>query len=335
MLTLMKRRFIASRGNPEQWAALFRAELPGYEVLTEAPGPGDPAVPYLVVGKPLPGVIASVPGLALVLSINVGIEHLLAGSEIPDGVPIVRLVDDGLALGMAEWVLAQALAWHRHLFLYRDQQARREWKPRAKALARDRSVTVLGAGALGTPVAEHFVRFGFATRCCSRSGRAVPGATGLAGRERLIEAVSGADILVNLLPLTPETRDLVGAAVFGALARGAFFINGARGAQVVDADLLAALDSGQLSGAALDSSAPSRSLRRIRTGGTRGCWSRRTWRRRPIPDRRCGRWWPISGASNAAKRYRTRWTGHADTEAGTNRRDGAPRGGRRRRGTRP
>jgi glyoxylate/hydroxypyruvate reductase len=252
MLTLMKRLFIASRGNPDQWAALFRAELPGYEILTEAPRPGDPAVPYLVVGKPLPGVIASVPGLALVLSINAGIEHLLASGEIPDGVPIVRLVDEGLALGMAEWVLAQALAWHRHLLVYRDQQARREWKPQAETLARDRSVTVLGAGALGTPVAEHFVRFGFATRCWSRSGRAVPGATGLAGRERLIEAVSGANILVNLLPLTPETRDLVGAEVFGALARGAFFINGARGAQVVDADLLAALDSGQLSGAALD-----------------------------------------------------------------------------------
>jgi glyoxylate/hydroxypyruvate reductase A len=209
-------------------------------------------VQYIVVGRPLPGVIAGVPGLELVVSLNAGIEHLLANGEVPEGLPIVRLVDDGLALGMADWVLAQALAWHRNLLVYKDLQARREWAPQPEKLARERKVTVLGAGALGLPVAEHFVHFGFDTRVWSRSGRTVSGASAFAGKDRLIAAIQGADILVNLLPLTPETADIVDKTVLSALAPGAFFINGARGAHVVDADLIAALDSGQLSGAALD-----------------------------------------------------------------------------------
>jgi glyoxylate/hydroxypyruvate reductase len=252
MLRSMKRIYIASRGNPEHLAGLFRAELPEHEVLVEQPKPGDAPVPYIVVGRPLPGVIASVPGLELVVSLNAGIEHLLRSGEVPANIPIVRLVDDGLALGMAEWVLAEALAWHRNLLVYKDQQARGEWTQQSEKLARERKVAVLGAGALGGPVVEHFVRFGFQTNVWSRSGREIAGAKGFAGMDQLLAAVEGADILVNLLPLTDETENLLDAEVFAVLADGAFFINGARGAHVVDADLIAALDSGKLSGAALD-----------------------------------------------------------------------------------
>ena len=252
MLTIMRRIFIASRGNPEHLATLFRSELADHEVLTAQPGPGDAPVPYIVVGRPTPGVIRAVPGVELVLSLNAGIEHLLASGEVPDHLPIVRLVDDGLADGMSEWVLGQALAWHRNFAMYRDFQAKGEWSPQPEKLARERTVTVLGAGALGSPVAQHFARFGFNTRVWSRSGRQVEGATSFAGRDRLIEAVRGADIMVSLLPLTAETENILDATVFGALNKGGFFINGARGGHVVDADLIAALDSGQLSGAALD-----------------------------------------------------------------------------------
>lgn len=230
---------------------MFRARLPDFEVIADQAGLGAQDVPYAVVGRPVPGVISAIPGMKLVLSLNAGVEHLLASGEIPADVPIVRLVDEGLALGMADWVLAQALAWHRNLRVYQGFQANQEWKPQAEVLARDRTVTVLGAGELGAPVAAHFVRLGFKTRVWSRSGRQIDGARSFAGTD-LMAAVEGADILVNLLPLTPDTRDLLSERIFSALAKGAFFINGARGAQVVDADLIAALDSGHLSGAALD-----------------------------------------------------------------------------------
>lgn len=252
MLAVMKRIFIASRGNPEHMANLFRNELPDHDVLVAPPQPDDAPVPYIVVGRPLPGVIASVPGLELVLSLNAGIEHLLASGEVPAHLPIVRLVDDGLADGMSDWVLGHALAWHRNLLVYKDLQAKGEWTPRPEKLARERTVAILGAGALGSQVAGHFARFGFDTRVWSRTGRTIEGTTCFAGRDKLIDTVTGADILVNLLPMTAETANVVDAKVLGALGEGAFFINGARGGHVIDADLIAALDAGQLSGAALD-----------------------------------------------------------------------------------
>lgn len=248
----MSRIFIASRGNPEHLAQLFREELPGFDVTTTQPDPAGPPVPYVVAGRPEKGVITAVPGVELVLSLNAGIEHLLEEGMVPEGVKIVRMVDDGLSQGMTEWVIAQALAWHRNLFHYAEVQKTAAWKPLAEKLARERKVCVLGAGALGAPVTALFAQLGFETRVWSRSGQPIAGATSFAGPDQLVDAVEGVDILVNLLPLTAETRDIVDARLFAAMAKGGFFINGARGAHVVEADLIAALDAGQLDGAALD-----------------------------------------------------------------------------------
>ncbi|WP_426167587.1 2-hydroxyacid dehydrogenase [Sandarakinorhabdus sp. DWP1-3-1] len=245
----MKTLFIAARSDPEAMAAMFRAELPGHDVVTKAPG--DRPVHYAVVGKPLPGTLSSLTGLELVLSLNAGIEHLLASGEVPEGVPIVRMVDPGLVEGMVEWVAAQLLAWHRNLFVYRDQQAAGEWRQHGELMARERVVTVLGAGALGGPVATMLAALGFQVRTWSRSGRAVAG-TATFGGDDLAAAVAGADALINLLPATAATTDIIDAALLARLAPGALLVNAGRGAAVVDGDVLAALDAGQLSAAVLD-----------------------------------------------------------------------------------
>lgn len=245
----MKTMFIAARGNPDAMADLFRAELPDHEIVTTAPT--DRPVAYAVVGKPLPGILSGLQGLELVLSLNAGVEHLLSSGEVPVAVPIVRMVDPGLVDGMIEWVAAQVLAWHRNLFVYHAQQAAGEWQTHPEMMARERTVTVLGAGALGGPVAAMLAAVGFKVRTWSRSGRAVPG-TETFGGASLSAAVSGADVLVNLLPATAETIDLIDAALLARLARGALLVNGGRGASVVDDDLVAALDKGKLSWAVLD-----------------------------------------------------------------------------------
>ena len=248
----MKRLLVAARANPKHWADLFRAELPGHDILEQKPADDNSPIAYVVVGRPPAGFIRSIPGLELVLSLNAGVEHLLASGEVPDDAPIVRLVDDGLTDGMVEWVLAHTLSWHRNLFAYRALQAEESWAPKPEKLARERTVTVFRAGALGSPVAELLVRIGFQTRVWSRSGRAAPGAFAFKGRDSLRAAAAGADVLVNLLPLTSDTADLVDASLLNLLAPGAFVINAARGGHIVDADLIAALDSNHLSGAALD-----------------------------------------------------------------------------------
>jgi glyoxylate/hydroxypyruvate reductase A len=248
----MKRLLVAARANPKRWAELFRNQLPGHEVLDEVPASDEAPVAYMVVGRPPPGLISHLPGLEVVLSLNAGVEHLLADGEVPGHIPIVKLVDDGLTAGMVDWVLAETLAWHRNLLAYHAQQAERCWAPLPEKLARERRVSVLGAGALGTPVVELLVRVGFAARFWSRTPHDIRGAAGFAGRERLGAAVEDADILINLLPLTPETANLLDRFVFERLAPGALLINAARGAHVNEADLLAALESGRLSSAVLD-----------------------------------------------------------------------------------
>jgi glyoxylate/hydroxypyruvate reductase A len=247
----MTRIFVAVRTNPERWAGLFRAELPDHEVVTELPKDGGPT-PILIVGVPPAGLIAQLHGLELVLSINAGVEHLLASGEVPDHLPIVRMVDPGLVDGMVEWVAARVLAWHRNLFAYREQQGEGRWQQRPEKLARERMAVVLGAGELGRPVAAMLARLGFQTRSWSRSPRFIEGVQGFAGRDQLSDAVAGADILVNLLPATPDTADLIDRTLLAGLSPGGLVVNGGRGAAIVEADLLAALDSGQLDAAALD-----------------------------------------------------------------------------------
>ncbi len=246
----MKRLLVTARANPESWAEAFRAELPGHEILTEVPADGP--IAYAVVGRPLPGLLRSLPGLEVVLSLNAGIEHLLASREVPDGVPIVRMVDPGLVEGMVEWVTGQVLAWHRNILAYQVKQRTGQWVPAAEKLARERSVVVLGAGALGGPVATLLATIGFHTRVWSRTPHSIASVAGFAGAAALADAVSGADVLVNLLPSTAETENLIDAELLARLAPGGFVVNGGRGTAIVDADLIAALDSGQLSGAALD-----------------------------------------------------------------------------------
>ncbi len=247
----MKSLLVALRGDAKEWVGLLRQELPGHAILSDPPADGA-AVAYVAVGRPPPGLIARLAGLELVLSVNAGIEPLLAPGEVPDGVPIARMVDPGLTQGMVEWVAAQVLAWHRNLFDYLGSQAMTDWSPVPERLARERTVTVLGAGVLGGAVADALSSFGFRTRVWSRTPSTRIGVETFAGPEGFAAALAGADVLVNLLPRTPATDDLLNLAAFSRLARGALVVNAGRGATIVDADLIAALDQGLLSAAVLD-----------------------------------------------------------------------------------
>jgi glyoxylate/hydroxypyruvate reductase A len=244
----MSRLALLIRSQPARWAALLREELPGLEVL-EAPDGEE--TPFVVAGKPPPGAFAAIRGLRVIFSINAGIEHLLAPGEVPESVTIVRLSDPTLATGMRDWALAQLLAWHRQLFLYREDSLRGAWTPRPERLAAERTVLVLGAGSLGALTALGAAALGFRTRIWSRRRAALPGIEAFAGEE-LAQAAAGADAVISLLPLTPETRGVLGAPLFAQLRPGALLANGGRGAHVVEADLLAALETGQLGFAALD-----------------------------------------------------------------------------------
>jgi glyoxylate/hydroxypyruvate reductase A len=248
----MKPILVLLRSNLEQWTRLLQAALPDHRIITELAQAEGARIPYAVVGKPAPGALAAIPGLEVLFSVNAGIEGLLESGEVPPGLPIVRMVDEGLAEGMLEWVLATSLAWHRNLFAYRASQLTRQWQPLAEVLARDRRVTVLGAGHLGARVASALAELGFQTSTWSRTPKEISGVRSLHGAAGLEPAVSGADFLINLLPLTPATENLLDQRLLSFLAPQAVLINGGRGRHVVDAAVLEALDSGRLRVAVLD-----------------------------------------------------------------------------------
>jgi glyoxylate/hydroxypyruvate reductase len=194
-----------------------------------------------VVANPAAGLLASLPNLRFVQSLWAGVDKLLADATLPVHLPIARMVDPAMNAAMAETALWAVLGLHRRFFDYAAQQRQVQWQQLPQRRADDVSVLVLGAGQMGGEVAARLAAQGYRVSTWRRRSAV-----------SLLEVVTGQGIVVNLLPLTDGTRGALSAAVFAAMPRGAAIVNLARGAHVVDADLLAALDSGQLSRAVLD-----------------------------------------------------------------------------------
>lgn len=210
------------------------------------------AIDYALVWHPAPGLLASLPNLRLILSLGAGIDHILRDPELPPGVPIVRLVDPYMTRAMSEYVALQVLRLHRQDFAYRAQQAAAEWREHTQQNAAERAVGILGFGQLGQDAAATLKALGFDVAGWSRSGREVPGFLTYGGAAGLDALLRRSEILVSLLPMTPETDGILNADLFARLPRGAGLVNAGRGRQLVEDDLLAALDAGQISAAVLD-----------------------------------------------------------------------------------
>ncbi|MCA0248955.1 MAG: glyoxylate/hydroxypyruvate reductase A [Proteobacteria bacterium] len=202
--------------------------------------------------KPPAGLIASFPNVKLIVSLGMGVDHLLADDRLPAGVPIVRIMDDGLVGQMSEYAIYWALRHHREIDKYAASQRARQWKPEDFVDTINRRIGVMGLGSIGQDTAGKFAALGFPTAGWSRTAKSLPGIETFHGADGLQRFLARTDILIDVLPLTRDTRGLLDATAFAALPRGAYFINMARGGHVVDDALLAALESGQISGAALD-----------------------------------------------------------------------------------
>jgi len=213
------------------------------------PEAGDPAeVDYVVAWQPPAGFLGGLPNLKAIFWIGAGVDRLLEDPALPD-VPIARMKDDSLSLGMAEFVAERALHYHRLMPQYADQQRRREWRPLSPPLARERQVGVMGLGEIGQACARALAGLGFAVRGWSRTGREVPGVDVRTGD--LGDFLAGCEIIACVLPLTPQTRGILNRDAFARLD-GAWLINVGRGGHLVEADLIPALDAGRLAGATLD-----------------------------------------------------------------------------------
>jgi glyoxylate/hydroxypyruvate reductase len=243
--------FRSSTDSATRWQAELAGALPGLAFRTW-PELGDPAeIEYALVWRPPPGMLASLPNLKLVLSLGAGVDHVFADPQLPD-VPVVRLVDPHMVAAMSEYVLFQVLRLHRQDVLYMAQQRQGVWRELPQPDAGDRRVSILGLGNLGRDAALKLKALGFDVAGWSRTEKAVPGVASFHGAAGLGKMLARTDVLVCLLPLTPATEGILSAALFRQLPRGAAILNAGRGAHLLEADLVPALDSGQLSAAVLD-----------------------------------------------------------------------------------
>jgi glyoxylate/hydroxypyruvate reductase A len=192
------------------------------------------------------------PNLKLIVSMGAGVDHLLRAPGPPPGIPVARLKDVLLTSAMAEWVLLNVLRFHRQDPEYRALQQRKEWLELSAPSTYERRIGILGIGELGSASARVLTALGFPVMGWSRSAKALHGVQTFHGADGLMAMAAKTDILICLLPLTPETRGVLNAKLLSALPRGAYVINGARGGHMVAQDMLAALDSGHIAGAALD-----------------------------------------------------------------------------------
>lgn len=234
-----------------EWKAILAERAPDLP-FTIWPDLGDAArVRYLVAWDVPEDVLSVFPNLELIFVTGAGFDHV-DFARLPEGIPVVRMVEPGITNGMVEYVTLAALAAHRHLIDYIASQRQAAWAPIRVLAASRRRIGVMGLGVLGKAVLGALRPFGFRLSAWSRSRGDIEGVECHAGAAELPRFLSGTDILVCLLPLTSATRGLLDATIFAALPAGATVINASRGGTLVDADLLAALDSGHLAGAVLD-----------------------------------------------------------------------------------
>lgn len=242
---------------PEVWIKELAQAAPDRAVTLEPEGEADPSIHYAVVWKQRPALLSKLPNLKAIFSLGAGVDHVFADPDLPD-VPIVRVVSPDLTTRMSEYVVWQVLDHHRLGPRYRAQQANRIWyEDRDQKAAKDITIGIMGLGELGRDAAAKLRVLGFQVSGWSRTEKQVEGVTCHAGEAGLGPFLASADIFVVLLPLTPQTRNILSRDLFVRMSKrgplGApVLINAGRGGLQNEADILSALGEGLLSAVTLD-----------------------------------------------------------------------------------
>jgi glyoxylate/hydroxypyruvate reductase A len=243
--------------DPAPWIARFQTRAAGRDIRVWPDDIGDPAnIEYICAWKPPSAALTGLPNLKAIFSLGAGVDHLIGDPALPD-VPVVRIVDRDLTQRMTEYVVLHTLIFHRRQRLYGRQQRGRVWFEHDQPAAHEVAVGIMGLGELGSDAAEVLRRIGFQVAGWSRRPKTLSGVKVFHGQAGLDAFLARTEILVTLLPHTPATTGILYHVLFSKLKRdgalgGAYLINAGRGKLQVDDDIVAALDSGILSGAALD-----------------------------------------------------------------------------------
>jgi glyoxylate/hydroxypyruvate reductase A len=239
-----------------RWAEAFSAALAPYPVVRRGDNFDPSDIRYMFVWKPKADAFEGLNQLKAVFSLGAGVDALLKHPELPDA-PLVRFVDEGLTQQMTDYVVAHVSMHHRRFTRFAADQKARAWRQFYPPVAAETCVGIMGMGVLGQDAARRLKMLGYTVRGWSRSQKSLTGIETFSGMDTLDSFLGGTDILVNLLPLTPETAGILNYETFGKLRRGVLedgpiIINAARGGHQKEADIVKALGDGTLGAASLD-----------------------------------------------------------------------------------
>ena len=241
--------FCCTNTDPGPWLAGLRAAFPEADITVWQSGA--PPADYAVVWAPPQQLFDEQPQLQGIFNIGAGVDALLK-LRLPPGAVVVRLEDAGMAVQMAEYVCQGVIRHFRDLTAYAEDVRAGRWTSYTPRHRSDFPVGVMGLGVLGARVAQALQQFEFPVNGWSRTAKRLPGVRGFTGAAQFHDFLASSRVLVNLLPLTPDTTNLLNHDTLSSLQPGGYVINVARGAHLVDDDLLALLVSGHLAGALLD-----------------------------------------------------------------------------------
>ncbi len=244
--------FHAQGARPDAWLRDLSAAMPDARIEAWNADASGTHADYAVVWSPPPAFFESQPALKAIFNLGAGVDALMHNAALPPDVPVVRVEDAGMAQLMAEYVLQAAVRHARELDRAEADSRAGRWTPLRPGDRGDFPAGVLGAGALGIPVAQALHALGFDTAIWSRSSKPIEGIRSYAGPDKLDAFLARTRILVCLLPLTPDTENFLDHMTLGRLMPNGYLINVARGAHLVDDDLLALIAEGRIAGATLD-----------------------------------------------------------------------------------
>ncbi len=243
-------------GKKEDWAKLINTSLPELEI-REWPEIGDPKdIEYLIIGRPTLEELPTLPNLKLMLTMLAGVEGIINNPACPNGIPLVKGEPESGDPSLTEYAITHVLRHHRNLQAYLNYQRQRCWQPIDQKEPCEQRVGILGYGTMSKPIVKALIDMKFDVAAWARTPKKSAPTKIFSGRVEFDYFLKRTDIMVCLLPLTIQTEGILNSETFSKMPKGASIINLGRGRHVINDDLIAALDSGQLSAATLDVTEP-------------------------------------------------------------------------------
>lgn len=236
----------------QAWTDALREHAPEMDIRPWPEVGNRDEITHAVVCFPEPGELAKLPNLKAMHSLWAGVDHVTRDKDMPRTVPLIRMVDHSLSQGMLDYVTGHVYRHHLTMPKFEALQRRADWRQEVPPLVEERTVGIMGIGVLGGVIAKQLAGLGFQVRGWARSQKAIEGVSCFAGMDSLKAFLEGTEILVLLLPNTPDTADILNAETLAMLPKGAAVINAGRGTLIDEDALIAALDSDQISAATLD-----------------------------------------------------------------------------------